>query len=35
LNVSVHLFLFTEDRAWVAEYYRKYWLDTISNMIVL
>jgi type III restriction enzyme len=35
LNVRVHLFLFTEDRAWVAEYYRKYWLDSISNMIVL
>lgn len=34
LNVRVHLFLFTEDKAWVAEYYRKYWLDTIDKMIV-
>lgn len=33
INVRVHLFLFTEDKAWVAEYYRKYWLDSIDNLI--
>jgi hypothetical protein len=33
LNIQVHLFLFTEDRNWVAEYYRRYWLDDPKKII--
>lgn len=33
LNIRVHLFLFTEDRNWVADYYRRYWLDSVGNMV--
>ncbi len=33
LNVRVHLFLYTQDKAFVADYYRRYWLDTISGMV--
>ena len=33
LNIQVHLFLFTEDRNWVAEYYRRYWLDDPKQMV--
>ncbi len=33
LNVQVHLFLFTDDKAWSADYYRRYWLDNVEEMI--
>ncbi len=33
LNVRVHLFLFTADRAFSAEFYRRYWLDTIEGLV--
>jgi hypothetical protein len=33
LDVRVHLFLYTQDRAFVADYYRRYWLDTIEGMV--
>jgi len=33
LKVRVHLFLFTDDRAWSADYYRRYWMDDPKAMI--
>ena len=33
LKVKVWLFLFTEDRSWSADYYRRYWMDNPSQMI--
>jgi hypothetical protein len=35
LKVQVHLFLFTDDRAWSADYYRRYWLDKPEDMVEL
>jgi len=33
LKVKVRLFLFTDDRTWSADYYRRYWLDNVEDMI--
>ena len=33
LKVRVHLFLFTDDRSWSADYYRRYWMDDPGVMI--
>ena len=33
LEVTVHLFLYTPDTQFVAEYYRRYWRDDIDKMI--
>ena len=32
LKVQVRLFLFTSDNAWVADYYRRYWLDDVLEI---
>ena len=33
LRVTVRLFLFTEDRAWTADFYRRYWLDNVADIV--
>lgn len=33
LKVQVHLFLFTQDRAFAADHYRRYWLDSVEKML--
>jgi type III restriction enzyme len=33
LNVRVRLFLFTQDRQWTPEYYQRYWLDDVGEMV--
>jgi type III restriction enzyme len=33
LRVTVRLFLFTNDRAWSADYYRRYWLDNVADLV--
>lgn len=33
LSVQVHLFLFTQDRAFSSEFYRRYWLDSIDSLL--
>jgi type III restriction enzyme len=35
LKVKVRLFLFTDDRAWTADYYRRYWLDEVEDIVCL
>ena len=32
VNIQVKLFLFTQDREWTSEYYRRYWLDNPGEM---
>lgn len=32
LTIQLHLALFTSDRAWTSEYYRRFWLDQIDNL---
>jgi len=33
LSIQVRLFLFTQDRQWTPEYYRRYWLDDVGEMV--
>jgi type III restriction enzyme len=33
LKVKVRLFLFTDDRSWTADYYRRYWLDNAEDIL--
>jgi len=33
LTIRVRLFLFTQDRQWTSEYYRRYWLDDVEDMV--
>lgn len=32
LTIQLHLALFTSDRAWTSEYYRRFWLDQIDDL---
>jgi len=32
MKVTVRLFLFTDDRAWTGDYYRRYWLDNVEDI---
>jgi len=33
LNIQLHLALFTADRAFSSDHYRRFWLDTIEGLV--